>query len=67
MQPREQRYCARRREMLAIVHFVKHFRHYLWGSKVVIRTDDACLRYIKTIKEPSDQFHRWIERLEELE
>ena len=67
LQPRETRYCVRRREMLAIVHFVKHFRPYLWGRKVLIRTDHASLKYVKTMKEPSDQFHRWLERLEELE
>ena len=67
LHPRETRYCVRRREMLAIVHFVKHFRPYLWGRKVLIRTDHASLRYVKTMKEPSDQFHRWIEKLDELE
>ena len=67
LHPRETRYCVRRREMLAIVHFVKYFRPYLWGRKVLIRTDHASLRYVKTMKEPSDQFHRWIERLEEVE
>ena len=67
LQPRETRYCVRRREMLAIVNFVKHFRPYLWGRKVLIRTDHASLKYVKTMKEPSDQFHRWLERLEELE
>ena len=67
LQPRETRYCARRRELLAIVHFVKHFRPYLYGRKVLIRTDHASLRYIKTLKDPNDQFARWIMRLEEVE
>ena len=53
--------------MLAIVHFVKYFRPYLWGRKVLIRTDHAALRYVKSMKELSDQFYRWIERLEEVE
>lgn len=63
----ELRYCTRRRELLAIVHFVKAFRPYLYGRKVLIRTDHASLKYIKTLKDPSDQFMRWIERLEETE
>ena len=61
----ETRYCTRRREMLAIVHFVKTFRSYLYGRKVLIRTDHASLQYIKKMKDPADQFARWIERLEE--
>ena len=31
----------------------------------MIRTDHASLKYIKTLRDPDDQFARWIERLEE--
>lgn len=61
----EQHYCTRRREMLAIVTFVKRFRCYLYGRSVIIRTDHASLKYLKKMKDPADQFARWIERLEE--
>ena len=67
LQDRERRYCVRRREMLAIVHFAKYFRPYLYGRQVLIRTDHASLRYVKTMKETTDQFYRWIERLEKLD
>ena len=66
LQGRQQRYCTRRRELLAIVHFVSVFRAYLYGRKVTIRTDHASLKYIKTLNNPDDQFARWIERLEEM-
>ena len=66
LEGREQRYCTRRRELLAIVHFVKHFKPYLWGREVLIRTDHASLKYIKTQNNPDDQFARWVERLEEI-
>ena len=65
LQGRQQRYCTRRRELLAIVHFVKAFRPYLYGKFVTIRTDHASLRYLKTLNNPDDQFARWIEVLEE--
>ena len=65
LKPQETRYCARRRELLAIVDFVKHFRAYLYGRSVLIRTDHASLKYIRTLKDVNDQFARWIERLEE--
>ena len=65
LQPREQRYCTRRRELLAIVFFVKKFRPYLYGRDVLIRTDHASLKYIKSMKDPNDQFARWIISLEE--
>ena len=51
----EQRYCTRRRELLAIVEFVKLFRPYLWDRHVLIRTDHASLRYIKTQENPDYQ------------
>ena len=65
LEGREQRYCTRRRELLAIVHFVKVFKPYLWGRECLIRTDHASLRYVKTLKEPDDQIARWISKLEE--
>ena len=64
LQDREQRYCARRRELLAIVEMVKHFHTYLRGPRFIIRTDHASLRYVKTLKEMPDQFARWIMYLE---
>ena len=63
----ERRYCTRRREMLAIIYFVKQFKAYLYGREVLIRTDHASLKYIKQLRDPSEQFMRWIERLEEMQ
>ena len=37
----EQMYCARRRELLAIIRSVKHFNVYLRGPTFLIRTDHA--------------------------
>lgn len=63
----ERRYCVRRREMKAIVNFAKHFRPYLYGRNVLFRTDHASLRYIQTMRNGSDQFHRWMEVLSEFQ
>ena len=30
----ERKYCVKRKELLAVVHFVKYFRHYLYGKKI---------------------------------
>ena len=54
--PREVRYCARRRELLAIIEFVKHFDVYLRGPTFLIRTDHASLRYIRTVQSLPAQF-----------
>ena len=64
---RESKYCARRRELMAIVKMVKHFDVYLRGPTFLIRTDHASLKYIKTVQPTSvpAQFFRWIMSLEE--
>ena len=64
---RESKYCARRRELLAIVKMVKHFDVYLRGPTFLVRTDHASLKYIKTVQPTSvpAQFFRWIMSLEE--
>ena len=61
----EQRYCARRRKLLAIQRSVKHFDVYLRGPEFIIRTDHASLQYIKTLTEVTDQMFRWIMLLEQ--
>ena len=59
----ERRYCVTRKELLAIVHFVKHFRHYLYGRKFLIRTDHGSLRWLMNFKNPEGQLARWLEVL----
>ena len=59
----QRRYCVTRRELLAVVTFVHHFRHYLLGQKFTIRTDHSSLRWLMSVREPTDQMARWLEML----
>ena len=59
----ERRYCVTRREMLAIVYFMKYFRHYLYGRKFKVRTDHGALRWLMNFKDPQGQVARWLEVL----
>ena len=43
--PSQTRYCATRRELLAIVRFKRQFHHFLLGWKFIIRTDHNGLAY----------------------
>ena len=56
----EQNYCVTRRELLAIVVFVKHFRHYLYAQDVLVRTDHGALRWLMTFKNLKRQLARWL-------
>ena len=43
----EQNYCVTRKELLAVVHFVKQFRPYILGREFLLRTDYSALRWLK--------------------
>ena len=47
-----------------MVTFVKHFRHYLWERKFLIRTDHSSLKWLKKIKNPEGVVARWIAPLD---
>ena len=59
----ERKYCVTRKELLALVYFVKYFRHYLYGRKFTARTDHASLRWLMNFKNPEGQVARWLEVL----
>ena len=63
--PPERNYCVTRRELLATVKAIKHFRPYLYGRKFRLRTDHASLRWLCRRKEPSNQVARRLEILAE--
>jgi hypothetical protein len=56
----QQNYCTTKRELLAIVHFVQHYKHYLLGKKFLIRSDHKSLTYLQKFKEPEGLLARWI-------
>ena len=59
----ERRYCVTRKELLAVVHFVKHFKHYLYGKEFLIRSDHGSLRWLFKFKNPEGEIARWLETL----
>lgn len=62
---REINYSTTRRELLAIVHFVKYFKHLLLNGEFILRTDHHALTYLFSCKEPLGQMARWTEILSE--
>ena len=61
----QRNYCVIRRELLAVVHFERHFRPYLYGRKFTVRTDHSSLQWLLNFKEPESQLARWMEMLSE--
>ena len=61
----ERNYCVTRRELFAVVYYVRHFRPYLYGREFTVRTDHASLKWLFRFKEPEGQLARWLEALSE--
>jgi hypothetical protein len=62
---KEQNYCATRKELLAVVHFVLYFKQYLLGRTFKLRIDHAALSWLRHTLDPIGQQVRWLEQLEE--
>ncbi|KRX34720.1 Retrovirus-related Pol polyprotein from transposon, partial [Trichinella murrelli] len=62
----ERKYCATRREMLALVWELKQFRCFLYGRRFTVRTDHGSLMWLRNFK-PEGQVARWLEQLAELD
>ena len=63
----ERRYSVTRKELLAVVTFVRHFKHYLYGRRFLLRTDHGSLRWLFNFKEPERQVARWLDILNTFE
>jgi hypothetical protein len=57
----ETRYPVHEQELLAIIHALSSWRHYLLGSrfKVIVRTDHRSLQHFKTQPQLSGRQSRW--------
>nr|VZI26222.1 unnamed protein product [Spirometra erinaceieuropaei] len=63
----QRHYIATRREMLALVTFVKKFRHLLLAKLFIVRTDHQALKWLRNFKDAEGQVARWRELLEEFD
>ena len=60
-------YCVTRRELLAMVYSVEHFRPYLLGRKFTLHTDHGALKWLQSFESPEGQMARWLEKLQDFE
>ncbi|KAE8668323.1 cytochrome P450 78A7-like [Hibiscus syriacus] len=63
----EKRYSVHEKEMTAVVHCLRTWRHYLLGSKFVVFTDNVANSYFLTQKKLSPKQARWQEFLAEFD
>ena len=56
-----------KKSLLAVVFGIDKFRSYLVGTKVIIYTDQAALKYLLTKKDAKPRLIRWILLLQEID
>ena len=56
-------YSATKPELLAIVTFTRHFKHYLLGRKFKIVTDHRALQWLHNFKNRDGLTARWLKKL----
>ena len=61
----ERNYCVTRRELLAVVYFIKKHRHYLYRGDFEVRTDHTALKWLLSFKDLKGQLARWLDALSE--
>jgi len=60
-------YTTTEKEFLAVIFAINKFRPYLVGSKVVVYTDHAAIRYLLNKKDAKPRLIRWILLLQEFD
>nr|XP_027124403.1 uncharacterized protein LOC113741122 [Coffea arabica] len=60
-------YATTEKELLAVIFALDKFRSYLVGSKVIIYTDHAALKYLLRKKDAKPRLIRWILLLQEFD
>ncbi|CAM8928960.1 unnamed protein product [Rhodiola kirilowii] len=58
-------YTTTEKELLAVVYAFEKFRPYLVGSKTIVCTDHAAIKYLMTKKDAKPRLIRWILLLQE--
>ncbi|XP_073355007.1 uncharacterized protein [Aegilops tauschii subsp. strangulata] len=65
LRPHEENYATHNLELVAVVHALKTWRHYLLGKRCEIYTDHKSLKYIFTQKELNMRQRRWLELIKD--
>ncbi|RDY06011.1 hypothetical protein CR513_10077, partial [Mucuna pruriens] len=67
MDPAQQNYTTIEKELLAIVFALDKFRSYLLGSKIIVFSDHAALRYLLKKPDAKSRLIRWMLLLQEFD
>ena len=63
----QENYSTTEKEMLTIVFACEKFRPYILGSRIIIHTDHAAIKYLMAKKEANPRLIRWVLLLQEFD
>ncbi|XLU93760.1 hypothetical protein S245_008112, partial [Arachis hypogaea] len=63
----QKNYTTTEKELLAVVYAIDKFRSYLVGSKVIVYTNHAALKYLLTKQDSKPRLIRWVLLLQEFD
>ena len=61
--PRHRSLAAYERELIGLVHAVRHWRPYLWGRHFTVRTDHYYLKFLLDQRLTTIPQHHWVRKL----
>jgi hypothetical protein len=61
--PRHRSLAAYERELIGLVHAVRHWRPYLWGRRFIVRTDQYSLKFLLDQRLATILQHHWVGKL----
>ncbi|KAI3783890.1 hypothetical protein L1987_42979 [Smallanthus sonchifolius] len=67
LDPAQRNYSTTEKELLAIVFALNKFRQYLHGTKVIVFSNHAALKYLMTKKDAKPRLIRWVLLLQEFD
>ena len=63
----EKNYTAQEKEMLAVIHCLRTWRHYILGSKFLVKTDNSAVSHFFTQPKLTSKQSRWHEFIAEFD
>lgn len=63
MAPQHHSLAAYERELIGLVHAVRHWRPYRWGRRFIVRTDHYSLKFILDQQLATIPQHHWVGKL----
>ena len=61
--PRHRGLAAYERELIGLVHAVRHWRPYLWGRTFVVKTDHYSLKFLLDQRLATIPQHHWVSKI----